>query len=336
MMGYMKEMGMKSLIKNVVPYGLVKEYQKKNRREEHYESIAQRELYNAEGERIHTYFLKDNICVSHPWGFEAERIPRNILWDRFHPGLETHFYTSSDILHTVGKPRKKFAYLIESESILPDDYKIFEQHMGLDKEFDAIFTFSERLLNQYSNARFLPAAGVWYGRGSSGVFLDEKNYEKKNKNISIIASNKESCELHRFRKAVALELKHNGLADTYGAFDGGERFEFVDSTLSDYRYQIVIENGITDYYFTEKILNCFAAMTIPVYIGAKKIGEYFNENGIIQVEKPSYESVSIAMKECTETYYREHIPAVVDNYHRVQEFLCIEDYLMKHYGNILE
>lgn len=327
---------MKRLIKNIAPYGLVKEYQKKNRTEEYYETIVQRELYNVEGEKVHTYFLKDRLCLSHPWGFAYGRIPKTILWDRFHPGLETHFYTSSDILHTIGKPRKKFAYLIESELILPEDYKIFEEHVGLDKEFDLIFTFSEKILNQYSNARFLPAAGVWYGSEASGVSLDEKRYEKKNKNISIIASNKQMCEMHKFRKEVALELKHNGLADTYGTFDGGERLEFVDPTLSDYRYQIVIENGITDYYFTEKILNCFAAMTIPIYIGARKINEYFNADGIIQVENPSWESVSIALKECTETYYREHIPVVVDNYHRVQEFLCIEDYLMKHYGNALE
>lgn len=326
----------KKIAKNIAPYGLVKEYQKRNKSEEHYGVVTQRELYNAEGERVHTYFLKDSLCLIHPWGFAYGRTPKTVLWDRFHPGLETHFYTSSDILHTVGKPRKKFAYLIESEVIVPEDYQMFEKYAGLDKEFDLIFTFSEKILNQFSNARYLPAAGVWYGSEDSGVVLDEKRYEKKKKDISMIASNKVLCEMHKFRGEVALELKQNHLADTYGNFDGGERVAFVDSTLSDYRYQIVIENAVTDYYFTEKILNCFASMTIPVYIGAKKIGDFFNVDGIIQVETPSYENVLMAMKECTEAYYREHIPAVLDNYNRVQEFLCIEDYLMKHYGNDLE
>lgn len=329
-------MGIKKLIKNIAPYGLVKEYQKKNRTEEHYEAILQRELYNVEGEKVHTYFLKDSLCLSLPWGFAYGRIPRTILWDRFHPGLETHFYTSSDILHTIGKPRKKFAYLIESEMILPEDYKIFEDHVGIHKEFDLIFTFSEKILNQYSNARFLPAAGVWYGCEDSGNILDTMNYTKKIKNISMIASNKLMCEMHKFRREVALQLKREQLVDTYGTFDGGRRVEFVDSTLKDYRYQVVIENGVTDYYFTEKILNCFAAMTIPIYVGANKIDKFFNVDGIIQVGEPTYENVLKAIKQCTVAYYNEHIPAILDNFNRVQEFLCIEDYLMKHYGNALE
>lgn len=332
----MKNVAVKKIIKNIAPYGVIKKYQERNKREEYYEPVPQRELYNSRGEIIHTYFLRDHLCLCHPWGFAFGRTPRTILWDRFHPGLETHFYTSSDILHTIGKPRKKFAYLIESEIVVPEDYKMFDQNAGLNKEFDLIFTYSERILNQYSNARFLPAAGVWYGSENSGVSLDEKRYEKKNKNISIIASNKHLCEMHKFRQEVALQLKKSGLADTFGAFDGGKWLEFIDPTLSDYRYQIVIENAVTDYYFTEKILNCFASMTIPIYIGAKKIGDFFNVDGIVQVKTPTYENVLMAMKECTQTYYREHIPAVLDNYKRVQEFLCIEDYLMKHYGNFLE
>ena len=327
----------KKMIKNMMPYGIVRaiEERKKSESEIIYEHVPQRELYNVNGERIHTFYLKDQLSAHQPWGFVYGRTPQTILWDRIHPGLDIHFYTHKDILRTVGKPRKKFAYLLESETIVPEDYKIFEQK-GLDKEFDLIFTHSSKLLNQLPNARFLPASGVWYANELSGNVLDARQYEKKNKMVSLIASNKQDCEMHKIRKNIAFEMKKLKLADTFGTFDGGERVDFVDSTLKEYRYQIVIENEISDYYFTEKILNCFAAMTIPVYIGAAEIGSFFNEEGIIRVNQPTCEAVVEALKRCTEDYYEEHVNAVLDNFNRVKDFLSIEDYLMRHYGNMLK
>lgn len=324
---------LKSVVKNVVPYGIIRKYEDNRRaaQEQIFEPVPERELYNAKGERIRTFFLKDQLCAHQPWGFVYGRTPERILWDRIHPGLDIHFYTSAEALHTVGKPRKKFAYLIESDAIVPEDYRMFEEHKGLDKEFELIFTFSEKLLNQYSNARFLPASGVWYGNECSGTRWDEKQYEKKTKGISIIASDKSMCEFHKLRREIAVSLKQSGKADTFGAFDGGHRVEFIDETLTDYRFQVVIENEMTEYYFTEKIMNCFASMTIPVYIGATKIGKFFNADGIIQVKEPSCEAVFEALKQCTESFYEEHIDAIKDNFQRVKEYSCIEDYLMKHY-----
>ena len=48
--------------------------------------------------------------------------------------------------------------------------------------------------------------------------------------------------------------------------------EIVDKEegLCDYRFSVAIENGQYKTYFTEKILDCFATGTIPVYLGAPK------------------------------------------------------------------
>lgn len=327
--------GIKKIIKNMLPYGVVKKYESNHNEILHYEPVAQRELYNVQGERVYTYFLKDDLCVHQPWGLVYGRTPKRVLWDRMHPGLDVHFYTSSDILKTIGTPRKKFAYLLESEEIVPEDYSIFNKYVGIDKEFDLIFTFSDRLLNKFSNARFLPASGVWYGNEYSGTKWDEKCYEKKTKNISMIASNKLLCQLHKLRQSVAYELKQRGLADTYGSFDGGSRVTYIDETLRDYRFQVVIENEVSDYYFTEKILNCFASMTIPIYIGAKKIGEFFNIDGIIEVKEQTIEAIINAIKQCTEEYYDERIDSIKDNFYRVKKYLCVEDYLIDHYESEL-
>ena len=50
-------------------------------------------------------------------------------------------------------------------------------------------------------------------------------------------------------------------------------------------FSIAIENASCKTYFTEKLLDCFATGTIPVYYGAPNIGDYFNKNGIIDLSE---------------------------------------------------
>ena len=54
--------------------------------------------------------------------------------------------------------------------------------------------------------------------------------------------------------------------------------------LKDHRFSVVIENAKEDYYFTEKILDCFQTKTIPIFYGAPNIGDFFNINGILAVK----------------------------------------------------
>ena len=120
------------------------------------------------------------------------------------------------------------------------------------------------------------------------------------------------------------------MADTFGTFDGGKLCS-VEETLTDYRYSIAIENQISDYFFCEKITNCFAAQTIPIYTGARKLDEFFNMDGVIRLETEDLSEVEKILKQCTEEEYIRRLPAVLDNYRRVQEYLNMDDYLYLHY-----
>ena len=44
----------------------------------------------------------------------------------------------------------------------------------------------------------------------------------------------------------------------------------------------------SDLYFTEKLLDCFATGTIPVYLGAPDIDKHFNKDGIINLADEFY------------------------------------------------
>lgn len=163
-----------------------------------------------------------------------------------------------------------------------------------------------------------------------GGKVDPELYKQKSKNISIVSSNKTMCDLHRFRIAVARACKMNGWADAMGTFDGNP-YVNIEQSLYDYRYSIAIENIVSDYYFTQKITNCFLAQVIPIYYGANKIDEFFNPDGIIRITELDLNHIEKVLKSCTKEEYERRLPAILDNYSRVQKFANVQDWLYENY-----
>lgn len=283
-------------------------------------------LYNADGEKMKLFFLRDFHSAHDPYFFNS----KYFFMDRFNFGLETHFYTHNCMLEQIGKPSKKYGILYESTSIVPDDYLIFEKNPSLYKDFDKIFTFSAKILNEVPNSVFIPfQASPWYGRGENEI-IDSELFNKKTKNISFLSSNKVMCDMHKFRLSLANKCKKENLADTFGTFDGGKPASLAD-VLTKYRYTIIIENEIDDYYFTERLTNCFLSMTIPIYCGAPKIGNYFNEDGIIKLNISDADKIEEILKNCNQDDYNNRLSAVIDNFNRVQKYRNIFDSMYLEY-----
>lgn len=288
-------------------------------------------IYNKDGRPMELFFIRDKIGAHCPYIDSS----KYFLWDRFNIGLDTHFYTHGTILETMGNPKHRYGYFIESESIIPREYAIFEKHKGIEKDFDAIFTYSEKLLDTLDNAKFFPScASMWYGKEifngkKDSTTLDSKIYLSKTKNISMICSAQYTTEMHRFRHAVANSALATGKVDLFGGFRIGGCFDYKSKTLKDYRFQIVVENDIKPYYFTEKIIDCFASMTIPVYIGATKIDDFFDPNGIIKFSKK--DDIEKIIAQCTPQEYEFRLKAVIENYNRCLKFANINDLLYEEY-----
>lgn len=281
-------------------------------------------VYSKEGKELEIFYLKDQIMA--PYSGSCY-----FMWDRCNYGLDTHFYSHNNMLCTQGNPLKKYGMLIESRQIVPDNYRILKKNKGLEKEFDSIFTYDAELLNILPNARFFPGcANVWYGKKDDGFVWNKDCYQSKCKGISIVSSDKKFCHLHEVRLELSKYCKRNNLADTFGNFDGGTLC-LIDESLKEYRYSIIIENDVSDYFFTEKITNCFAAQTIPIYLGANKINEFFNEDGIITITEKQLDNIEQILCKCTSEYYEEHIEAVMDNYNRVFQYQNCYDWLYEHY-----
>ena len=291
-------------------------------------------VFNQQGERMLWVYLDDELCRHHPYTLTDGCFPRRILWDRYNQGLPVHLYSHRSIFrHPYDERFKQFGLLIEAEVICPDDYEMLLKDEERVKSLSALFTYSERFLDKYENARFSLCNGYWYGTERWGGVLDVNNYKKKSKLLSIAASDKSMVPLHIFRAETARELKRRGLADAMGRAVG-EYFEKISDAFDDYMYNVAIENQSTKYYFTEKILNCFASMTIPVYYGATEIGKFFNPDGIIFIEEPTIECVLKTIKQCSREDYESRLEAMKDNFNRVLKYKSVDDYLTDNYWNL--
>jgi hypothetical protein len=72
--------------------------------------------------------------------------------------------------------------------------------------------------------------------------------------------------------------------------------------LDRYMYSIAIENSSSPDYWTEKLSDCFLSMTVPIYVGAPNINEYFPTESFVQV---SPEHMVDGIRKVLETASRE-------------------------------
>jgi len=70
-------------------------------------------------------------------------------------------------------------------------------------------------------------------------------------------------------------------------------------------------------------------MTIPVYLGAAKINNIFNPDGIIQFNET--DDIEQVLKKCTKEFYEERIPAVIDNFNRININKSSDDIIYEKY-----
>lgn len=278
-------------------------------------------FYNSRGEELIPFFYR-----GYAGSMLHSPLKGNYLYfDRFNCGLKNHLYMDGSMLEVIGSPDKKYGMFSEPKTIYPDPYEMVRQNKGLNSDFDLIFTHSENVLDLWDNARpFCYFASVWHILQDENGFLPANWYENKTKDISIVSSDKKMCNLHKFRIELAKKCQKEALADAFGTFQGAESLRTwasPDVYLDNYCYSIIIENDIDAYWFTEKILNCFATMTIPVYLGATKIGEYFNEDGIIRISEKDFDNIDRVLKQCTKEEYDARLDILKENYEKSKQFL---------------
>ena len=209
--------------------------------------------------------------------------------------------------------KKKYAWLLESKDIKPNVIEdVKRNYLHYARVFDAIFTHNQELLRLHPKFKFAQHNGSW--------ITEPKLYEKT-KLVSMICSNKIMCVGHQHRLNWA--QKFQGQVDFYGR--GFNEIQSKEEGLADYMFSVAIENSSYETYFTEKVQDCFATGTIPIYYGAPDIGKFFNPEGIVCLTD------DFDISSLTAELYYDKLEAVKDNLERVKNYPINEDYIYKTY-----
>lgn len=238
------------------------------------------------------------------------KVSKYIEWVK--EGGDATFYIDNTINDGVtdGRTGLKYLWLLESKFIKPGLVEsIIENRQLVEDTYEIIFTHDQRLLSLGDKFKWVPAQGFW---------IQEPKIYEKSKMISMISSNKRMCEGHL--KRLEWIERIGDQVDLYGR--GFNEIALKEEGLCDYMFSVAIENGQYETYFTEKLLDCFATGTIPVYLGAPDIGNHFNKDGIIDLNEEFYIS--------DEMYYNK-MDAIKDNLERTKKMEVLEDYIWENY-----
>lgn len=219
---------------------------------------------------------------------------------------------------------KKIAWVAESRAIFHSWYcpiNVWEENLNnICESYDMVFVSDKQWVGKHPNIKFAYA-------GSNLPWIKNMKVFPKTKLCSIIASAKTITFGHKLRHYIADRFKDN--IDTYGGvfnskiLSPGVPWGDKSEGLNDYMFSLTIENDKYETYYTEKLTDCFATGTIPIYWGAPDIGNIFNKDGIIELT-PDFD-----IKMLTKELYESKIEAVQDNFERVQKLENADDLLFK-------
>jgi hypothetical protein len=253
---------------------------------------------------------------AHDKGSTANKPPVHIEWAFNSHDNPISVYLDNDLhkgIQEKDNGRLKFLWLIESmkfdggatSTILSNPEPVIVT-------YEQIWTHNQELLALHPKFKWAPAYGS---------YITDFGIHTKSKLVSMIVSDKRWTKQH--------EIRHDFSrvnADKMDVFGRGTK-EIVkkEEGLKDYMFSFAAENDTYDTYFTEKILDCFATGTIPIYMGTTKIVEYFNPDGIMFFDGTFDFSI------LTPELYYSKMDAIKDNFERVQKYSILDDWLFENY-----
>ena len=163
-----------------------------------------------------------------------------------------------------------------------------------------------------------PTTPIW--SVSKGIAFLRQTHPRKSKQLSWVTSNHAFIAGHRVRIDFLRRLQKTDIDfDLFGK--GFNPIEDKWDGMADYKYSIAFENHRDNYYFSEKIGDCFVSETMPIYYGCKKITDYFPKNSLYVID-PDDKHVFAKIKEVINSdLYLENRDAILE-----AKELCLTKY----------
>lgn len=215
---------------------------------------------------------------------------------------------SVDTLTKNDEAEIKILHLAEPTEI----YSYIYENVDQLREFDKIYTYNEQILEEITNSELTEFGSCW-------LDFSDLNLNKLD-HISFVTSTKNFTTGHTLRHNIFNFFESvnviNGL-DIYQHKSPPfhpRRNDFFETS----KFHVAVENAKEKNYFTEKLIDCFASKTVPVYYGCPNIGDFFNLDGMIIFN--DYDDFLQKIGLVTPIMYDEMQNAIEDNYERCKKY----------------
>jgi len=239
------------------------------------------------------------------------------MWCREPPRPDDICFFTDYHLHLADRTpaRRKIAWLIEPPAICQRSYNYIRDHSTA---FHYVLTYNREFVDD-RKFLFCTSGGLHISPDSIGI-------HSKTKLISIISSGSRGTP-------PGYGLRHEAISrfgtrmDVMGS--GYKPIEHKEAGLVDYMFSVAIENSAIDDYFTEKIIDCFAAGTVPIYWGTRNIGKYFDAGGILWFN--TLDELDRILCHISPDLYRGMLRSVASNIECAKKYMVTEDYVYEQY-----
>lgn len=204
----------------------------------------------------------------------------------------------------------KILFMAEPPSICPEfnDKAVLEGG-----KFDKIYCFNYVVLGVHKlNAEMFEWGSTWLN-------IPNLKFDKE-PIMTFVTSSKADAEGHKLRLEIYDYLETIDYAGDLEIFQHKSppfhqnRNDFFNNAM----FHIAVENSMTYNYFTEKLIDCFASRTIPIYYGCVNIGDWFDTRGIIQFS--NLNELKYILDNITSDEYARRLLYVEENFNRAKEF----------------
>lgn len=200
-----------------------------------------------------------------------------------------------DYLVILDYPKEDFSIKVNKNNIIhlclepPNEISKYRQYAN--KKVKVIFN----QLNIKKNNILSHGALPWH-INKDFDFLNNLKVESLTKENKIVwvTSNQRSSSGHNLRMDFLDKIKELPFVYLYGR--GINPIDDKWDVLSTSKYAIAYENFQSDYYWTEKIIDCYLSYTMPIYFGCNAIENYFPKNSYIQID-PKDRHIDLFLKE---------------------------------------
>jgi hypothetical protein len=204
------------------------------------------------------------------------------------------------------------------------------QHKDL---FSIILTWDDKVLNNCSNAVFLPFGQTWF-KPEQYKPLKYKKFE-----LAHLCGILNKTYGHSMRHEILAREKEFKIPTNFYSTIGNRHDEDdarmgKETVFGNSMFGIAIENFSHRGYFSEKIIDCFLMRTIPLYWGCSNIQDYFHKSGFFKFE--NIDDLIFISNNLTSEIYESKKEIIENNYQIALKYINYEQSIINKLKEIFD